>query len=74
MKTRTLARCTAPRAPCDWRAEGPDADREAARHTKTTGHATTCETWPIAIHLDAASGAEQDEQTRDEKDDEREKP
>lgn len=58
MKTRTLARCTAPWTPCDWHAEGPDADRQAAKHTKTTGHATTCEAWP----------------ERAEKDDEREKP
>lgn len=29
---------------CDWTHDGPDADKQAEKHTKTTGHATSSAT------------------------------
>lgn len=41
---------------CEWTTEGPDADLQAVKHLKSTGHAVGTKSTPISNHTDQRTG------------------
>ncbi len=52
------ATCIDPWQPCGFTTAGPTADRAAVRHTRDTGHATSCAGRPIESGSTRQKGGE----------------